>query len=239
MSDTSSSSQEQPKFEPITPSAFNPWFDFLLDKLFIFLIIFSIYIWQTKISSKVEDMQDLVFKNKKSNEEIMEVLYSIRSVSKADRAILGQFHNGSYWASGLPWLQLTATHEAVGRGIEKVSGSVKGVPIERLGEEVASLLEKPLIYINIEEAPYGCAQHLRSIGCSQVIEGLVCSIKQKPLGIVSIQYARDRATFKLSQEERERIKELVNLLGYTLSDNKSGKKKGFIKNLLNSFNSRT
>lgn len=210
------------------PPPYSVWVDFFIDKMVIVIAIILLYIWKQGITPKLESIKEVLDRRQNISREIYECLSSIRTIAKAERAILGQFHNGIYWASGLPWLQITATHEVTAPGVTKVSKDIKSIPIERLGKEIKSMMETDIIIVDIKDAPEGCDRYLHSIGCNRILEALVYSGKGKPIGILSVQYNRQSNLPDLNKEEREEIVQAIAVLGSVMNENP---KRSFLKKI--------
>jgi len=226
--------EEQPPSLPerIQDSRYWGWFSFMAEEFTIIIAFILLYLWRAAVRPRMKNISEILDKKQSMSKEINECLSSLRTIVKSDRAILGQFHNGTYWVSGVPWMSITATHEVTAPGVSPISGDILSIPIERLETELRSLMEKDILVIDYYKAPQGCNRYLYSIGCSRIVESLVYSGKGKPIGIVSLQYNWNTKLPNIGDEQVKELKQTIAVLGSVMVDQS---KQGFFKKIT-SFN---
>lgn len=234
---------EQPQ-GPLTTVFRNPpaWLDFWLDKFLIAFLLLSIYTWNKYVSPRLQDLGSHVRDQSQLNQDMSELLTRISVKTGADRVVLGQFHNGNYWASGQPWMQLSITHEVVDEGISKIENQVQAIHVEKLQTEIELLLENEFVTIdkNQTELAGGCRRHMESIGVNRIFMAMVRGEGNQPVGIVSIQFIKaNTEPTNFDELDREELGNLVSLIGYYLIRGKISKQQNALQKTLNIFQSRT
>lgn len=107
-------------------------------------IISNLKIIQIELGSPVKDYQ----KQMKNEADVTEILRTIRHDMYADRVLVMQYHNGMHSIVGNHFWKVSATHEALGKGVTSMLNSVQSWPSNYLGEWNAQIFENNYIVVN-------------------------------------------------------------------------------------------
>ena len=203
------SKKEIEETDPNSPpsNSFITWKEFFSSFIDIALILLALGFSLFKSRDQIFDLlSKRVDKKRKEIEktfdkESVNCVQRMQALSNADRVVLGQFYNSTYYKSGLPRYRFNATHEALASpSVASVLATISEVPSERLHEEVALLESAPnkvvfansydqCLIINGIQYPMRdkCKNHLLSIGVEVTYEFLV-STSSGVVGIIAVQF---------------------------------------------------
>ena len=212
------------------------WFDFLLDKGIFILLFLLVFYWNNNIKPTLSRMTDRIQLNKEVDQTILGILKEIQILTQADRVVYGQFHNGSYWTSGLSRIKFSAYLECKNLGISSAKEKVKNVEASLLYTEIELMKNSPngfiFIDINHKDILEGCKLHLYSIGIEACYEFLV-TWKEEIYGIIAIQYINRENYKNLKEEDYLKLTRLTSNIGFMIEKIKQKHDKSLLNVLKN------
>ncbi len=93
--------------------------------------------------------------NGKSHQEINEVLNELRNVLSAERAQIGQFHNGGDYLDGSPVKRFSVSYESFQSGSQPMAPQMQGVLISLFWDVVPILKDNKAVGRLVSEQPEG------------------------------------------------------------------------------------
>jgi hypothetical protein len=72
--------------------------------------------------------------------------------TKADRAFVVQFHNGTYYINKANQMKMSCTHEIVKEGISREQENLQDVILSRTPIVAIDLLSKPYVRVSIQKS---------------------------------------------------------------------------------------
>lgn len=133
-------------------------------------IVKKIKVWIAKKKDKVTSDNELgveattLLSDGKSHQEINEVLNELRMVLSAERAQVGQFHNGGDYLDGSPVKRFSVSYESFQRGSEPMAPSMQGVLISLFWDVVPILRDNKAVGRIVSDQPEGYFRSLLENG---------------------------------------------------------------------------
>jgi hypothetical protein len=93
--------------------------------------------------------------------------------TKADRAFVIQFHNGTYYVNKANQMKMSCTHEIVKEGISREQENMQDVLLSRTPIVAIDLLSKPYVFINTKEQDSYFSQLLRNQGVTECVMAIM------------------------------------------------------------------
>ena len=122
----------------------------IIGLIFLFLIV----IFNKILSDKIVNLFNKILKNKKTeklDDRVIEVVNNIdtelavlRSILKADRAYIYEFHNGDRFLSDKPRYKMSKTHEKVKKGISREIKNEQELDISLYWESIQPFFSKSI-----------------------------------------------------------------------------------------------
>lgn len=133
-------------------------------------IVKKIKVWIAKKKDKVTSDNELgedstkLLTNGKSHQEVNEVLNDLRSTLIAERAQVGQFHNGGDYLDGSPVKRFSVSYESFRSGSEPMAPQMQGVLISLFWDVVPVLRDNKAIGRLVADQPEGYFRSLLENG---------------------------------------------------------------------------
>lgn len=101
---------------------------------------------QSALGSPVKDYE----KQMKNEADVTEILRTIRHDLYADRVIVLQYHNGVHSIAGNHFWKVSATHEAIGKGVNSMLNAIQSWPSNYLGEWNTDIFDNRYVVVDRE-----------------------------------------------------------------------------------------
>lgn len=82
--------------------------------------------------------------------EIYNHLFDIKARTRADRVLVFQFHNGSYYTNSASQMKMSCTHEVVGEGISRESRNMQDLIISQFAGFTTKLIQESFFVLDRE-----------------------------------------------------------------------------------------
>lgn len=179
-------------------------------------IWFTHFLSKKSYSKKAKNAEKLLKVVTQRNERIVKTLKDIVAELDVDRAYIYEFHNGSFYTSGLPMEKFSCTYEVVREGISAECPHHIEYKMSNYSEYIYKIVHKGIVEIdNVEE--YTEEPLLRNLLTSKGVKSMVNVALKNPydqtIGFLGV----DFVTHTKSLNKRE-VNDLQNfariLLGY-------------------------
>lgn len=120
------------------------------------------------------------------------ILSQIMGITRADRVILFEFHNGEISKGGRHLNKMTATKEVTSAGVTKISHQLQGHSIGIYSRVLDTLLKDKIIKTDVKALEEGtCKNQFIKNGVEFCITRMQ-SLQETPISIVQIQYCKSQ-----------------------------------------------
>ncbi len=133
-------------------------------------LVKKVKMWIAKKKDKVTSDNELgedsvtLLSNGKSHQEVNEVLNDLRSTLSAERAQVGQFHNGGDYLDGSPVKRFSVSYESFKAGSQPMAPQMQGVLISLFWDVVPVLRDNKAVGRLVDEQPEGYFRSLLENG---------------------------------------------------------------------------
>lgn len=153
----------------------------------------------------------------KRNEDIITSLEFIMKTFNADRAYVFEFHNGSYFSSGLPMQKFSCTYESVSDGISSECSNPGEYRISNFNEYIRAMLKHGHFWCPSLEGlqDYGLKAILSNKGVKSLYNVPIKTPSGKTIGFLGIDYVKN--DYSLTEEEKVKLKQQARSISGYLS----------------------
>jgi len=182
---------------PDKPS-FNNYLEYIsyLDTLLIFLAFCFYFVRKYLSNENTPNIIELIRLNQSKDKGISSILNDLRSACKADRVVVGLFHNTSVYGFNYHMLKMSVFHESLCDESQSLKKSVKDIPLSYISDELLLYEQnnnRLMFHISDPTIKYKCGQHLNRINVGTIINYLLV-YNDTPIGILSFQYTFDQSS---------------------------------------------
>lgn len=153
-------------------------------------------VWDKALRPGLQEKLAPVWAPIEEERKLNSLLAQAAIISKADRAILAAFHNGTVDHAGYHLQRMTTINQFVAEGCQPMPHPIKDLPIGRIMIEMDAMLESGT-WTPIERRkglPGLCVAHLDRNEIHFMANRLVL-IGNLPVGIISLQYTNKRRAY--------------------------------------------
>lgn len=156
----------------------------------------------------------------KRNEKIVKTLRRVLQEFECDRAYVYEFHNGTFYSSGLPMEKFSCTYEAVREGISSESQKHIEYKMSNYSEYIYKIVHQGLVKIDDIDV-YGFRENdcplfknlMKSKGVKSIINVALKNPYDQTVGFLGIDFVSNKKT--LSNEQLNVLQNFARtLIGY-------------------------
>lgn len=128
------------------------------------------------------------------NAEIIKVLKALLSDFDADRAYVFEFHNGSYFSSGMPMQKFTCTYETVSDGVSSECHNPGEYRMSNYNEYISAMIhERDYVIESVEKMGFDAL--LKSLLTKKGVKSLynipIRTFSGRTIGFLGLDYVKD------------------------------------------------
>jgi hypothetical protein len=113
------------------------------------IVIHGISTLKTAYSNRKDAKRESIPSMVETDVEIYKLLSEILLKSKASRASVFQFHNGTHYVNSASQMKISCTHEVVADGISKEAKNMQNMLISQYAKIVNDIISKPYTVIDV------------------------------------------------------------------------------------------
>ena len=129
------------------------------------------------------------------SDEVNDELYKILEYSTADRVYIFQFHNGVAYYNGKHAQRFTCTYEIVRDGISRLSPEYVNMQVSVFSWIITTTLEGGMCFVDVDEIPDYTTRYILEAKGVQSIRMLPIIKNNKIIGIIGMDYVKNRNPF--------------------------------------------
>lgn len=129
------------------------------------------------------------------SDEVNNELYKILDYSTADRVYIFQFHNGVAYYNGKHAQRFTCTYEIVRDGISRLSPEYVNMQVSVFSWIITTTLEGGMCFVDVDEIPDYTTRYILEAKGVQSIRMLPIIKNNKIIGIIGMDYVKNRNPF--------------------------------------------
>jgi hypothetical protein len=153
------------------------------------------------------------------DDNVLAALNYIRKELNADRVLIQEFHNGGKYYSGNSQHKLSITYEVCNKGISSIFRKFQNVRATALCNIIKRTIKEKsfIIQLKNDESAYG--HDLRQFGTNSVAYGVLKTLTDSTMGLLSIQYIKKNKSSLTEREKGVIDKQRKIISGYLVSHN--------------------
>ena len=175
----------------------------LFDSAVLFIIFLITLVKSSFNHYNSINMKNVLRTTRSTDRKINTILFKLRMATKADRVVLGLFHNTNLYGYNYHLLKMSVFHESLNDTAISIKQKVKDIPLSYLGEEFSEYEKndnKFIATISNNLLASGCRAHLESIKVKTIVNYLMHS-DNIPFGILSLQFTEENSALTLGDVE--------------------------------------
>ena len=129
------------------------------------------------------------------SDEVNDELYKILEYSTADRVYIFQFHNGVAYYNGKHAQRFTCTYEIVRDGISRLSPEYVNMQVSVFSWIITTTLEGGMCFVDVDDIPDYTTRYILEAKGVQSIRMLPIIKNNKIIGIIGMDYVKNRNPF--------------------------------------------
>lgn len=167
--------------------------------------------WKRHKRNRSNAIPSLIKKDIGVYRDLTELLFQ----TKADRAFVMQFHNGTYYVNQGGQMKMSCTHEIVREGISREQEKMQDLLISRYASTVNDVISNPSIIIAVDVNNYYFAQMLRNQG---VVKSTLAVLRNENMieGFIGVSYVGEAEESTKDKEVGRLAEDYAGKIGYTL-----------------------
>lgn len=115
------------------------------------MILYGVNVLKSKIASKKEPKRESIPLMVENDVEVYKILSEVLLKSKASRALVMQFHNGTHYVNSASQMKMSCTHEVVSDGIAKVSKNMQNMLISQHAQSVNNIITNASFPVKVDD----------------------------------------------------------------------------------------
>lgn len=156
--------------------------------------LMNIFLEKMKYNLKSKSHDNLLETRKSIDKHINEALERVMLRTKADRAFVFEFHNGTTSLGGLPFLKMSNTYEVVEAGIKPQKYNLEQLSCSMYDSLLHIILEEDYVLLNINDRNKDIKnivyETLIVQGIHKTILIKITDVHRRTIGYVGIDYCR-------------------------------------------------
>lgn len=144
--------------------------------------------------------------------ELNNILNEMLYFFKADWTMCWQFHNSVYSITGIPYLKISATHEATRQ--RSLASQYQGMPLSLFADNNALLLKGEIAMVNSKtHGNVAIRNAMKEVGITTTLMCPVKNVHGAPIGVVSLAYIND---CELTERQTDALRDFASRIAIVL-----------------------